>query len=360
MILNIGLVGPLPPPYGGMANQANQLYQLLQQEKGVNVSFVQTNEPYANALIGKFKGLRAFFRLISYVGKVYTLAGQVDVIHVMANSGWSWQLFSAPVIWLAYLRKTPVIINYRGGEAKTYFDKSIKWVKPSMSKANTIVVPSGYLRQVFSEFGFDCQVIPNIINLERFQHPSKRSINANQPHLIITRNLEAIYGIETAIKAVAIVKEKNPNIKLSIAGSGPLREELQRLVVELELQENVNFTGKIPPEEVARLYQEADIMLNPTTVDNMPNSVLEAMASRVAIITTNVGGIPYIVADYKTALLVAVNDVDAMAAKIMELLNDKKLHEKLVSNGMLEVQQYSWEHIKKQWLGLYQMLGDKK
>ncbi|SHE23685.1 glycosyltransferase family 4 protein [methanotrophic endosymbiont of Bathymodiolus puteoserpentis (Logatchev)] len=360
MTLNIGLIGPLPPPYGGMANQANQLYQLLQQEAGIQVSFVQTNAPYANKLIGGMKGVRAIVRLLSYVRRVYRLTGQVDVIHVFANSGWSWQLFSAPVIWIAWLRKTPIIINYRGGEAETYFEKSIKWVRPSMDKATVIVVPSGYLQHVFDKFHFKTQVIPNIINLERFKLVRKESINIKAPHLIITRNLETIYGIATAIKAVAIVNKKFPNFSLSIAGSGPQKNELLELVKKLKLENNIRFTGKLKPDEVATLYQEADIMLNPTTVDNMPNSVLEAMASGVAIVTTNVGGIPYIVEDNKTALFVEVNNAELMAEKIIELLHDKQLYTRLVSNGITEVQQYSWTHIKIQWMNLYQLLGSNK
>jgi len=284
---------------------------------------------------------------------------QVDVIHVLANSGWSWQLFSAPVIWIAWLSKTPVIINYRGGEARTYFDKSIKRVAPSMRKATSIIVPSGYLKQVFSEFNFTTQVIPNIINLERFKPRKNKVINQQKPYLIVTRNLEIIYGLETAIKAISVVKQKTPEIRLSIAGSGPQRQELERLVTKLGLEKNIDFTGKLQPDEIARLYRKSDVMLNPTTVDNMPNSILEAMASGVPTITTNVGGISYIVEDNKTALFVAVNNAEQMADKIHQLLDDKKLYEALRQNGLDEVQQYAWPQVKKKWISLYQSLGNK-
>jgi glycosyltransferase involved in cell wall biosynthesis len=223
-----------------------------------------------------------------------------------------------------------------------------------MRKATSIIVPSGYLKQVFSEFNFTTQVIPNIINLERFKPIKNKRFNDKEPHLIITRNLEPIYGIATAIKAMSIVKKSVPGFKLSIAGSGPQKEALQALVQELELEKNIYFTGKLQPDEVASLYQEADIMLNPTTVDNMPNSVLEAMASGVAVVSTNVGGIPYIVEDNKTALLVDVNNAEAMAEKIMKLLNDKQLYTNLLNNGLAEVQQYAWSYVRKQWIDLYQ------
>ncbi|PKM10284.1 MAG: glycosyl transferase family 1 [Gammaproteobacteria bacterium HGW-Gammaproteobacteria-3] len=351
-VLNIGLIGPLPPPFGGMANQTKQLQQLLLDE-GIPVTMVQTNAPYPHETIGKIRGVRALGRMLPYLLSVWKTTSRVDVLHVMANSGWSWQLFAAPVIWIAWLKKKPVIINYRGGEAENYFKKSIRRVRPSMNKAAIIVVPSGYLKKVFADFGFVTEVIPNIINLERFLPKNNKHFNKDAPHLIITRNLEAIYGIKIALEAIASLKQQYPEIKLSIAGSGPQKEELQQLTQQLGIAENVIFTGKLAPETIAELYQSADIMLNPTTVDNMPNSVLEALASGVPVVSTDVGGIPYIVKDGVTALLTKVDDAFFMAAQINRLLNDTALYETLVVNGLQEVQQYAWSHVKYQWLGLY-------
>ena len=358
-ILHVGLIGPLPPPYGGMANQLNQLCRLLTQED-IQVSLVQTNAPYHFKIIKKAKGVRAFFRIIPYLLKVWKLAGKVNVIHVFANSGWSWQLFAAPVLWIGWVRKTPVIINYRGGEARDYFNKSIKWVRPSINKATAVIVPSGYLKAVFSDFGIESQIIPNIVNLGRF-HPKEKcgQMNTHCLHLIITRNLEAIYGISTAINAVAQLlrlRQTVPDIHLTIAGMGPQKEELQQLVTKERLEKNICFTGKLTPEEMAELYQRADIMLNPTTVDNMPNSVLEAMASGVAVVTTDVGGIPYIVENNKTALFTEVNNPEAMAKQINRLLNEPELYQALVNNGLQEVQQYTWTEIRVLWLALYKSL----
>jgi len=354
-ILKLGLVGPVPPPYGGMANQFNQLKQLLTDD-GVKVYPVATNPPYPKRWMGKLKGLRAVFRLLPYLVNIWKLAGQVDVIHVFSNSGWSWQLFSAPVLWLAAIRKTPVIINYRGGEAQQYFEQSITVVRPSMKRAKRIVVPSGYLAAVFQKFKIDdVIVIPNIINLERF----KPKQHQKGHHLIITRNLEAIYGIETAIQALKLIKTDYPDVRMTIAGSGQQKEHLQQRVKALGLEENVYFTGKLTPDEVVKLYQEADVMLNPTTVDNMPNSVLEALACGVPVVTTNVGGIPFIVEDGKTALWVEVGDFDMMAKKVMALFKDESLYQRLVLNGLTEVQKYSWPNVRQQWLSLYLTLAKK-
>lgn len=353
-ILHLGVVGPLPPPAGGMATQTRQLVNLLRDEQ-VEVSLVQNNKLYRPKLIEKVKGVRALFRLIPYLFEVWKLAGRVDVIHLMANSGWSWQLFSAPVVWAGWFRKTPVIVNYRGGEAKSYFEKSFKWVQPTLNKARLIVVPSGYLKKVFSDFDLKTQVIPNIVNLERFK-PRYREEFKPVFKLIITRNLEAIYGIDTAIKAAAIVKQQVPEFVLEIAGSGPQQKELEELVEVLELQQQVRFVGRLDAEEIVEFYQSADIMLNPTTVDNMPNSVLEALACGVPVITTDVGGIPFIVEHEKSAMMVPVADEVEMASQIVLLYQNPGIKENLISNGLDAVQPYAWPCVKGLWIDLYNEL----
>jgi glycosyltransferase involved in cell wall biosynthesis len=122
------------------------------------------------------------------------------------------------------------------------------------------------------------------------------------------------------------------------------------------LEQNVCFTGKLNPDEMAKLYNSADIMLNPTTVDNMPNSVIEALACGVAVITTNVGGIPYVVEDNKTALFTEVDQPEKLAEQISRLLKDKELYQSLVNNGLYEVQKYTWENVGSSWIKLYQTL----
>src|SRR5262249_10620028 len=98
--IRLALVGPLPPPSGGMANQCRQLARLL-GEAGVQVEVVQVNAPYRPAFAEKLKGVRALFRLAPYTLALWRAAGRADVMHVMASSGWSWYLFAVPAIYLA-------------------------------------------------------------------------------------------------------------------------------------------------------------------------------------------------------------------------------------------------------------------
>lgn len=353
--VRLGLVGPLPPPNGGMAMQTLQLARLLRDE-GLVVELVQTNAPYWPAFAGRITGLRALFRLVPYLWRVWRVAGRVNVIHLMANSGWSWQLFAAPVIWIGWLRSKPVIVNYRGGEAREYLGASARWVKPSLARATQLVVPSGFLREVFSEFGVSASVIPNIIDLKTF-HPAPEPPGDAVFTLVITRNLEPIYGLDTAIRALALAREAIPSIQLRIAGSGPQGEELQRLVEGLGLGSAVVFLGRLERHQIVELYHGAHAMLNPSRVDNMPNSVLEALACGLPVISTNVGGVPYIVEDGQTALLVPRDDAQALAQAVVTLYRDSALRRRLREQGCRAVAQYAWEEVRPQWLALYDAHG---
>lgn len=358
--LHLGLIGPVPPPNGGMAMQTEQLARLLREE-GLQVTQVATNAPYRPAWVEHVPGLRALFRLFPYLWSVWRLAGKADVIHLMANSGWSWQLFAAPVLWLAPLRRCPVIVNYRGGEAGTYFERAWRRVNPSLRRATLVVVPSGYLQAVFSEFGQATRVIPNIVDLNLFR-PSPPPVPGNTLFtLVITRNLEPIYGIGTALQALAQTLPTMPGTRLRIAGSGPQEGELRAQASALGIGDAVEFTGRLDRRGIVELYAAADAMLNPTTVDNMPNSVIEALACGVPVISTAVGGVPYIVRDEETALLVAANEPAAMAKAILRLQGDTALRNALREQGLAEVAQYAWPQVRSQWLAAYaEVAGEKQ
>ena len=303
--MHIGLVGPLPPPFGGMANQTKQLVRLLQQE-GVSVELIRVNAPYQPKWIAGLRGLRAVFRLIPYLIHLWRAAGKVQLFHIMANSGWAWHLYAAPAIWMARFRKIPVIVNYRGGEAASFFQKSFFWVKPSLLKTDMIIVPSGFLEGVFKERGFSSGIVPNIVDLSRFSAEMGQTSVANKmgsPHIVVTRNLEPIYDNATAIHAFRIVKDNFQNAHLTIAGVGPEKQMLEDIVAELQLQDAVTFAGRIDNDHIANLYCSADMMVNASLVDNMPISILEALASGVPVVTTDAGGIPFLVEHEKNGVI---------------------------------------------------------
>jgi glycosyltransferase involved in cell wall biosynthesis len=115
----------------------------------------------------------------------------------------------------------------------------------------------------------------------------------------------------------------------------------------------VVFTGRVDNEQMAELYRSADVMVNPSLADNMPISVLEALASGVPVVSTRVGGVPHLVQHEKTALLVPPGDVDAMAKAVIRVVEEPDLADRLVVAGLAEVQQYTWPSVRQSLQSVY-------
>jgi glycosyltransferase involved in cell wall biosynthesis len=344
--LRIALVGPLPPPAGGMALQTIQLAELLRSE-GAKVNIVQTNSPHWPKWAGYIPILRAACRLLPYLYRLWVEAGRSDLLHLMANSGWSWHLFAAPAIWIAHWRGKPIVVNYRGGGAAGFLGSQSRLVIATLNRAKAIIVPSAFLQQVFKSHGIATDVVPNVVNLSRFSPTERHGTRSHTaPHLIVTRNLESIYNNEGAIRAFALLRHTYPQARLTLTGTGPELGRLQQLAKDIGLADAVHFAGRLDSSQIADLYRSAQLMWNPSLVDNMPNSVLEAMASGVPVVSTNVGGVPFMLSHGRTGLLVEPDDPRALADGAVEVLKDSALRERLIDNGIVDVQRYAWMQVK--------------
>ncbi|MCA3240846.1 MAG: glycosyltransferase [Rubrivivax sp.] len=350
------VVGPLPPPSGGMANQCEQLVRLLQGE-GARVELVRTNAPYRPAWAGRVPMLRAAFRLLPYLLALWRACGRAQVMHVFANSGWAWHLCAAPALRIAAWRGVPTIVNYRGGQADDFFNAAPSHVKRHLAAAALRVTPSVFLQRVFARHGLSAEIIPNIIDLQRFAFAPPLAATSAGPHVVVTRNLEAIYDIPTALRAFALLRATHPNARLTVAGSGPELSALQDLAASLGIANAVRFSGRIENADIGALYASADLMLNPSTADNMPISILEALASGVPVVSTRAGGIPDMVEHGRSALLVPVGDVQAMAEQALRLLADPALAETLRRHGRAEAARFAWPQVRQQWLSAYRRAG---
>ncbi len=339
----ITIVGPLAPPAGGMANQTKKLAEFLRSEK-ITVDIIRTNPDYKPLFIGKLPIIRALFRLASYKVTLIKRLKHTDVIHIMANSGWSWHLFAAPAIVIGRMYNKPVIVNYRGGYASGFFRKSWFWVQLTLKKSQAIVVPSIFLKEVFEQYHKSAVVIPNVLDKALFFQDKTSQVN-EQPHFIVTRNLEAIYDVATTVRAFALIVKVFPCAKLSIAGTGPEKQALISLINDLKLTGSVNFTGRLAPKEMAKLYQQADVMLNASTVDNTPNSIIEALACGTPVVSTDAGGIPKLVTHQHDALLVNIADHQKMAESAIDILKKSTLRQSLITNGLSTIEKFYWPNV---------------
>jgi len=350
--MKVAIVGPIPPPNGGMAMQTQQLIRLL-EKAGLEVTHIATNSPYRPDFIANIPVVRALFRLVRYFFTLLNSLKNVQIIHLMANSGWSFYLFAMPVIYIASWNKVPVIMNYRGGLAAEFFDRDWRWIKGAVQRVDKIIVPSGFLKGVFAQYGVNSTIIPNIVDLSIFDyHPVQ--LNKESLHIVITRNLEAIYDNKTAIEGFALFAKNAPQSRLSIAGSGELEDELKALVATLGISDKVSFVGRLSREDIAALYQSADILLNTSLVDNTPNSIIEALACGLVVVSSDVGGIPYLVTDNQHAYLMPPQSKKWVAKRLNSVIEQPDVARRIARNGYGKVSAFTPNVVITKLISLYQ------
>jgi len=350
------LVAPFPPPFGGMSLQADQLLHHLQQ-KGVPAKPIDFNQKLRGALafIERVVFLRTLVHWIWFAWRVWKLALPKTVFHIFSHSYLSFFLWTGTAVLICRKRGVPAIINYRGGLAEAFLKK---WRTPAaliFRQARKVVVPSQFLEFIFLQNGISTQVIPNIIKDELAPQPARE---IKTPHLVVNRNFEPMYNVECALRAFALVQAKIPPAKLTLIGDGAQRAALERRVQEWGLR-HVTFTGKLNNHEAIRALRDGDILLNPTNVDNMPISVIEAMALGIPIISTNVGGVPYLIQNKVNGILVKKNDHTAMARAVLRLVKSPALRQKLTARAQRDAEAFRWKNVWPLWRALYLSLGPK-
>ncbi len=342
----VAIVGPIPPPYGGMALQCGALRDNLLRE-GVYAMIIPANPPLFLGL-AKVRLLRTFLQTLVYLCRLVRVIPQVSVVHILAASYFYFFARVAPAVLLSRLLGRRVIVNYRGGEAFRFLSKYGRLARPVLRLASFITVPSRYLEKCFLEQGFACAIVANPIDLLRFKFRSREQL---RPRLVVTRNLEPMYNVEMALRAFAIVKRAYKNCRIDIVGTGSEESKLKTWVEDNRL-DSVFFHGAVRNDKMPTYLDEADILLNPTNVDNLPMSLIEAFASGLPVVSTQVGGIPDLVGE-ETALLVEAGNYREMADKILGLLENPVLAKNLIMSGKRLSENFSWDRIREKLLTIY-------
>ena len=185
-------------------------------------------------------------------------------------------------------------------------------------------------------------MIPNGLDIKRYPFIYRDSI---KPNLFWLRAFHHTYNPALAVQVVAKLKVDFPGVNLIMTGpdkgDGSLQQTMT-LAGSLKVNDSINFAGKVEKSSVPGYLNRGDIFINTTNFDNTPISVIEAMACGLCIISTNVGGLPYLLEDGVDALLVPPNDSEAMAAAIRRVLTERGLAEKLSSTARKKAEQFDW------------------
>jgi glycosyltransferase involved in cell wall biosynthesis len=344
-------VAPSLDAVGGQAVQAQRLRTRLASKPELAVCFVPINPRLVRPLhvLQRVKYVRTIVTSIAYAISLLRTVPRIQLVHAFSASYWSFLLAPVPAMLLARLFGKRLILNYRSGEAD---DHLTRWrsAAPLMRLAHLIVVPSDYLVEVLARHGLKSKVVPNFVEIDKLPY---RKRDALQPIFLANRSFQAHYNVSCVLRAFARIQARMPQARLVLAGDGPLRGRLHEEVRDLGLR-NVVFCGVVAPDRMAALYDEADVFLNAPDIDNMPNSILEAAACGLPIVSSNAGGIPYIVRHEISALLSPCDDDVALAAAAIRLFEEPGLATRLAAAAHAEIlKRYTWPVVEAEWLSTY-------
>ncbi len=294
--------------------------------------------------------LRSLIALPGMFFKTLRLSKDYDLIHAHIT-------YPSGIIayFVKLLTGKKYILTLQGDELMNYPEKRLlkllKFpIKIALKNASYVHCISNALKDnIVKNFGVDINkviIIPNGVDIEHFKNAKKIDLKKrfNSKNIILTvSRLTAKNNIELLIKSV----DKLKNVKLIIIGDGPEKEKLKRLS-----NNNVIFIGRIDNKEIASYMKGADIFIRTPITEGLGIVFLEAMAAGLSIISNDVGGIKDIVKDNYNSIVVK-NNVEDIKNAIETLLKDKKLREKLASNGLKFVKDYDWGIVNKRTIELY-------
>jgi len=287
-------------------------------------------------------------RLLDMVWTAWSRRNRYDVAQVDVYGGRSF-LWAEAVCAAMRRAGKPYVLTLHSGTFPEFASRNAERVRRLLDSAAAVTAPSGYLVEKMRPYRSDIRMIPNAIELERYPFQPRRRA---APALVWLRAFHAMYNAELAPKVIALLKPEFPDIRLIMAGRDKGDGSLQRtrhVAESLGVRACIEFPGGVPKADVPRWLNRGSIFLNTTNVDNMPVSVVEAMACGLCTVSTDVGGIPYLLEDGRDALLVPPGNAPAMAAAIKRLLLNAALAERISTGGRLNAERHGWGVVLSQW-----------
>ncbi|HEA29121.1 MAG TPA: glycosyltransferase [Leeuwenhoekiella sp.] len=285
-------------------------------------------------------------RLLDMVFTVFKNRNTIDYVLIDTYSTANFW-YAVMVGYLCKIMRLHYLPLLRGGRLPERLAKSPKICKKLFKNAYINIAPSAYLMESFQQHGFEnVQLIPNSIPLDRYSFKKRFPL---RPRLLWVRAFAEIYNPLLAIKIFKKLLKNYPDAQLCMVGADK-DESLQTCRDYAEkYQLPVEFTGKLTKEEWIERASDFDIFINTTHYDNTPVSVIEAMALGLPVVSTNVGGMPYLLHDGVDALLVHNDDCEGFIEAINSLLKEPEKAVKMAKNARKMVENFDWESVKILW-----------
>lgn len=289
-------------------------------------------------------------RLIHMIAVLLKNRNKIDKLLIDQYSTFSFW-YAVVVALICRFYSIPYYPILHGGNLPQRLIDNPKVCKQLFSHSAAIIAPSAYLKVKFEEFGYDVVHIPNNIPIASYEFTPR---NCLRPKLLYVRSFDEVYNPIMAIEVLSKLRTCFPGAELCMVGpdkDGSLQRCVNR-VVDLAIVDNVKFTGKLDKAQWHKLSLDYDIFINTTNFDNTPVSIIEAMALGLPVVSTNVGGIPYLLVNGEEALLVNKGDVEAMVAAIDSLLKNPVQAMHFAANARKKAESYGWDVVKDKWIGI--------
>lgn len=298
--------------------------------------------------------LRRIPRVADMVVRALRVGGAIDVAVVDVYSGNAF-IWAEATCAAFRMRGVPYVLVLRGGNLPAFARRHHGRVRRLFESAAVVVALSRYLADQISDHAQRIEVIPNPLDVGRYRFRLREEAG---PRLMWLRGFHDIYNPTLGPRALAAISEDVPEARLVMIGADKgdgSYVRTRRVAADLGVLDRIEFVGPIPKGEVADRLQEGDVFLNTPRIDNVPISVLEAMACGLCVVSTSVGGMPYLLTDGRDALLVRDDDEQEMAAAIRRVLREPSLAASLSSAGRRAAEAFDWGEILPRWR---QLLGD--
>jgi len=270
---------------------------------------------------------------------------QVANVEVFSGAAFVW----AELVCLALRRLgKPYVLTLHGGNLPTFARRRPRRVARLLGSAAAVTAPSSYLVEAMRPYRSDIRLLSNPIDVDTYLYRCRES---PRPRLLWLRTFHPIYNPGLAPRTLALLLQQRPDARLTMAGPdrNGCRRETTRAAEECGVLDQITFQGPMPKSEVPGWLAEGDIFLNTATVDNMPVTVLEAMAAGLVVISTRVGGVPFLASDGQDALLVPPDDPEAMASAIRRVLTEPDLGAALSRQARARAARCDWSVVLPQW-----------
>ena len=293
--------------------------------------------------------INKFARMIDMANVTIKNRKKVDLVLIDTYSTTNFY-YAVSIAMLCRWFKLPYIPILHGGNLSNRLTGNPRLCKTLFGKSLTNVAPSMYMLEQFQKQGIEnLTYIPNTLEIENYPFKKRDSI---LPRLLWVRSFSEIYNPLLALEIIEMLQAKGIDVSLCMVGpdkDGSLAR-CKKVVSELKLP--LTFTGMMQKADWIALSEEYDIFINTTNFDNMPVSVMEAMALGLPVISTNVGGLPFLIDHEKDGILVPPNNPEAFVNAIIELLNDPLKVQNITQNARLKVEGFDWEKVKLDWIKL--------